>query len=217
MHLCFQTILRVIASGSLLVALTACQGVREPDAPQPPLLSQSEASALIEDNIEKAWQSVSMLYPEAVRPDVDVVRIVDQNEWAPTVVRCMQENGFNSTVSRDGGVESGSIPSGQLSAYEVQYFACTAAYPLNPKYRVPFNEEQIEYLYWYYSNPLRSCLLTEGYDVIDPPSEARFLETFGTADEWYPYQSLRGLSEDAWYSISEKCPEVPELIYGETD
>ncbi len=216
MRIAFRSRLRelLVASvlGCSLFALAGC-GSAGPDF-SPAVLSEAEAAEMIEAEIERRWEQLASQYPDAVRPQVEVVRTVDSHEWAEVVAACMNDNGFDASASRDGGLTSGTILAGQLEPYEMQLFACKAMYPLDPKYRLPFTEEQLKYLYWYYTNELRDCLEERGYEVTEPPSEVRFLETFATAAGWSPYDGILPRSQDAYLDLYEACPETPPELYG---
>lgn len=86
---------------AVAVVVGGCTGV-EPGPPPPPQLSEEEKTAAYIDFLDQSWQGVQSQFPDAVRPDVDFVRFIDQAEWAEVIVACLVEQGVDAKVSNDG-------------------------------------------------------------------------------------------------------------------
>ena len=82
---------------------------------------------------------------------------------------------------------------------------------MDPNYARPLNDEQVGYLYYYYTTELTPCLTDEGFDVSDPPSETTFVDQYSQAP-WSPYDDVTTSSEDEWFALQEKCPQMPEAL-----
>ncbi len=93
---------------AVIVGVGGCTGA-EPGPPPPPQLSEQEVDAAYAEFLDQSWQRVESAFPDAERPDVDLVRFIDQSEWAEVIVACLVEQGVDAKVSNDGqgGYERG--------------------------------------------------------------------------------------------------------------
>jgi hypothetical protein len=199
------------------IAIAGCTAApTQGGAPTSPPAAQSPAgdpatAPSLQEQLEYQWSKVVARFPEAVRPDVQLVRYIDQNEWASIQAECMNAEGFPDVfATRDGGLSSGEIPSGQEEAYQVAEYVCFAKYPLDPKYLTPWTDERLGRVYDYYANELIPCLEKEGYDPPEPPSRVTFIDGY---DGWSPYLGVVDFTQDEWFRINELCPQWPADLY----
>lgn len=197
-----------LAAGAVLCVSSCTSQVPGPDLPE---ISTERAEELIEASRDGQWRLVTSRFPDAKRPDVAVVRQVDQSEWANAVVACMHDAGYTGTsVLEDGGIDWGLIPQGQGESQAVALYECIASYPLEPRFLESWNESQLRYLYAYVSGELRRCLEAEGISVAPAPSEQAFVDSGGT---WSPYIDVE-VPRDRWYELNDLCPQFPDGLYG---
>lgn len=130
---------------------------------------------------------------------------VDSYLTVALVVQCMHDHGFPVNLIPPGdGYGFGSIPPQQNKLAQVYGEACWAGLNL-PSYQDP-DPGQREEIYEYFL-ALRDCLIGEGYDVAEPPSQEYFVENYNT-DPWSPYASV-GYAGPSWQSIEVRCPQQP--------
>lgn len=210
--------LRSIRAAALAVvavlglALSACTNA--PVVAQPDELSAEESQELLQAYLDSEWANVLARFPDAARPDVDIVRIIDSSEWATTVADCLSEDGFDATATVDGSISYFGVPS-QGDSYAVAFYTCEARYPVDPKYNAPLNESQLNFLYDYFLNDLKPCLEGEGYEVPSAPSRQTFLESYAEDDGWSLYKNVAGrVGPGELAELNKKCPQLPEGLYG---
>jgi hypothetical protein len=184
------------------------------DTPAPADAPPFDADAVVQSALDFQWEQVVLELPNAVRPEIEMVRFVEDDEWAPVMEGCMHDLGWPDVVAApDGGLESGEMQSSQAGAHALAMYTCTAKYPLDPKYSVPLTDEELSDLYDYLADELQPCLEGEGYATPPAPSREKFIETSGEAGGgWNLYENVAG-NMDEWYAINEKCPQQPEDMY----
>lgn len=183
----------------ILAGCTAGEPAVEPSARQLDLDVQAE------------WQNLHREFPDAIQPEVEIVRRVDRGEWAPTIADCLNESGFpDVTADADGGLSFQTLAD-QAEQFAVAKYICVAQYPLEEKYTAPLDDEQLGNLYDYMTLVQTPCLEALGFDIPAAPSRQRFIETYVTAPEWLPYGSLPRdvLMGDQLPDIQAACPEDP--------
>ena len=203
-----RTALIVLLVGALAAMLAACSAPRTsaPETTDPGSSPQSPE--------DYAWSRVTNQYPDAQRPEVDVVRVVTPSEWAPAVVACLAEDGFEAEALADGGIRS-EVTGEQGEAYAIAYYTCTIRYPIDPKYLQPLNDDQLAVLYAYTRDVLAPCLESFGLVVPDAPTLEVFVENKGVA-AWNVYADVptKVTSDEMWQEISAKCPQYPPDLFG---
>lgn len=197
--------LLALAAVSAVLALTGCASEAEP--PKPPTMTEAEKTAAYLTETDTQWESVLERFPDAFRPDVDLVRYIQPNEWSKVMASCLSDAGIEATISEDGGIET-STPVGQEEPHAIAWYVCQAKYPGDPELAQPLTSAELEYLYNYLVNDLTPCLEAEGYKVDDPPSLQTYTDTYLTADAWTPYSSVLGAGgQESWNKINRKCPQ----------
>lgn len=196
--------------GALAAMLAACSapGASAPETTDPGSSTQSRE--------DYAWSRVTNQYPDAQRPEVDVVRVVTPSEWAPAVVACLAEDGFEAEALADGGIRS-EVTGEQGEAYAIAYYTCTIKYPIDPKYLQPLTDVQLSRLYVYSRDTLAPCLESFGLEVPSPPTLEVFIENDGGMMAWNIYADVPAKvhSNDLWQEISAACPQYPPDLYGQ--
>jgi hypothetical protein len=138
-------------------------------------------------------------------------REVHPDEWAETLVTCVQEEGFPARVTRDRGVAYGEVGSDQAPHLEAAVDTCMERFPIEARFTGGMSEEGQAILYRYYVEEAIPCLEAEGFDGFDPPSEGTFVATYGTDDHWSPFQRIPPGSGDEEHELREKCPPAPPI------
>lgn len=172
--------------------------------------------SVVQQDIDNAWGMVVSQYPDAVRPEVERVRFVQLDEVAPIIADCLVSAGWTDvTATPDSGIDSGTVPTAQAEAYAIAFYVCHAKYPLDPKYSVPLDDDQIKLIYAYYRDGLAPCLEAQGFQVPDAPSEQQFLDTYAETGGWDVYGNVAPqVDQEGWYEINAECPQLPEDLYG---
>ena len=212
------------------VALVGCSG-SSPDepstsaAPAPGASNSSDLPGLTPtagylDRLDARWQIVLTKYPDAVRPETQIVRYITPEEFGTAIAACLTEEGFTTEALPDGGVRPAAVPEEQAEALEVAAYVCTARYPYHDLYETSLTQDQMALLHAYVTGPLTECLAKQGIDVnlSEAPSLQAFIESYGQPGEtaWNPYAFVQETnpSEDEWYQIQSACPQSPPGHYG---
>ncbi|MEN9620058.1 MAG: hypothetical protein RL499_251 [Actinomycetota bacterium] len=201
-----------IAAVLLIVGLAGCSGeIRPPTVPD---YSASDLEAQTAADNQRALDALLNDFPDAEVPDVDQVRLVTLEEWPFAIAECLNAQGFIATAE-DGGLSSGA-PSGQEMPYAIAYYVCSVEYPIDPRQMIPLVDDQIRYLYDYYTQVMTPCLEAEGYQVPDPPSLQTFMLSYGQPGSWAPYTLVAEAvtSQEEWDRINRLCTQTPAELYG---
>lgn len=189
--------------GSILLTSCSAQGA-------PPELTDPidvEALILAEQMADRAM--VQEAHPGADVPlpeTIERIRVIDELEWAEVLAECLTRSGFPAT-SDFGQVGVGSVPLGQDEALAVTRYVCHVQYPVRPT--APLTEAGIEKLYDYLVSEQVGCLEDRGASVPEPPSKATFVEEFGTAGSWWPYNYVVPSGPESDWETRIACPEYP--------
>jgi len=206
----------VLAGAAAVLALGGCAAPTEPVSGMPPLpdLTPGEADQLIAEGLDQQWASVVSRWPDAQRPEVEVVRLISLAEWGETQAACLQGLGFEVTTTGDGGINF-NVPEAQQAPLALAQYECAAKYPVDPRYTTPLTRDEIAFLYRYQTGELTECLEAAGYSVPSPPSESKFISDYlGDGPDWSPYADVVPNSDAAWQEISTTCPQVPHGFRG---
>lgn len=198
----------LLAAGSL----SACSEVPVLATPTPP---SSATDVDTSDHTDALWQMVTAMFPNAERPDVEVVRYVTAAEMPQAQADCMHEAGYPGvTVTPDGGVTlGGGVPAEQWEAMHIAMYTCNVLYQLDPKFTAPLTDQRLGEAHDYFTAELIPCLEAEGYEVTNVPSRTTFIETYEKT-AWSPYAAVTPGSQDEWYRINEVCPQWPDGFWG---
>ena len=90
--------------------------------------------------------------------DAQFERYVTPDEWAPVMVKCLNEQGTPAEVSRDGGILFGDIPVEQAQTQSEALYRCRVRSPTDPRYEQPLTPAKIRIIYDYQTGPLKDCL-----------------------------------------------------------
>jgi hypothetical protein len=188
---------KLAALAALALVLAGCTAQPGPGpAADDPLLAQL---------LERSWRDFSVRHPEVERPEVEVVEVMDVEDYQAQLASCVHDEGFPEvTIDPMGGI---SYQGSQLDAYELAMYICQSRYPLDPKYYEPLTDAQLSTLYDYYVTELVPCLEAEGYPTSPPPSRQSYIDSY-TTEPWNPYTEVPGMPEPRWFHINEVCPQV---------
>lgn len=210
----------LVWSAMILLVLAGCVADTEPPEPGPgPTESLNQDLTAVEEQVvgrylDIAWRNVASIHPDAMRPEVDRVRLIDQTDWTTIIPDCLAEMGHHVEPDANG---SWSVQGGPGSEpYFVAFYTCEAMYPVHPKYIAPMTDAKITRLYDYYLNSLKPCLEREGYTVPPAPSLQRFRETYRTDGGWFIHAGVAdaAIGTEELARINRVCPQVPENFIG---
>jgi hypothetical protein len=201
-----------------VLALAACAAETDPPPPEQAGMLSQELTAVEEQIVSRyldnAWRNVVSIHPDAIRPEVDRVRLIHQTDWTTIIPDCLAEMGHHVEPDANG---SWSVQGGPGSEpYFLAFYTCDAMYPVHPKYNAPMTDAKITQLYDYFLNSLKPCLEREGYTVPPAPSLQRFQETYRTDGGWLIYAGVAdaAISMEELARINRVCPQVPENFIG---
>ena len=191
-----------VLMSSALVFLSGCANATPGPAASSSTAPASSLALTLDvagqEQLDWEWERVLRESPDAVRPMIDIVRFVDNDDWGTARESCMHDLGWPDVrATADGGLESGMIQNSQLGAHALAMYTCNAKYPMDPKYNVPLTDE------------LQPCLAAEGYDTPEAPSRETFIDTYAETGGWNLYEGVAGGGQSEWNEINKKCPQLP--------
>lgn len=190
----------MLAGVSLLTACTiaACST----SAGRPP------SDVLSSETQDDLWERVVSEFPEAIRPDVSVVREVSLDGWPQAQADCLTSAGFPSRV--DDGALSTSVEDAQREPYLIESYRCLVQFPLSPEYTTPLDADQLASLYDYFARDLVPCLESQGYEVGAVPTRQSFVERYYGEEPWTPYLIVGPtVPLDDLAPLEKACPQLP--------
>jgi len=207
-----RTLWLVVPVCAAAVVLSACtaESVQPTESPTP--RDQTSQTSSPVDPTDEEWEQVIARFPDAVRPDVELVEFVDMDQWPISQAECSTEMGFPATVV-DGGVRR-QVLENQEEAAAIAGYVCHVMYQLDPRFTVPLDDEQLETLYAYFVGELSECLESEGYSLGDAPSLSTFSDTYYTEQSWSPYADIiKAGAPDDFSDLEKACPQIPDGLH----
>lgn len=152
--------------------------------------------------------------------DVEPIRLIHPDEWTVVMSKCISDEGWPVEVSPDGGIMFLPVPADQGAEKQAAQERCSQWYPVDPRYRQPLTDEQLEILYRWRVDVAIPCLEDRGFTGFSPPTLERYIETYLTQDHWAPYGDIDSQltqRHDEWYQVNEECPQTPGVaaLFGE--
>lgn len=135
------------------------------------------------------------------------VTLLEDN--ANEVVECVKERtGFEVTADPDGsvGYTNEDVPESQYEIVDAAIPECFEELGfitdgvLSDEQKTRMYALQVE---------ARNCLAEQGYDTPEPPSEAVYLDTYGTPEYWAPWGHMGNyqLSSEEMTTLLAACPD----------
>ncbi len=179
----------------------------------PTPLTEAEQLAVFEASIDQRWSWVTEQYPSALRPEVELVRVVDSKEWGRVMARCLTDAGFPASSDDTGYSVDTSTRGGRPSLFAEAEFACNARYPDRALLAFLQSEGERNALYDYYTGFVRPCLALAGQQpTLPPPSREDFVAESIFRSTWHPYLAVwqrAAPSDDLMTSLQFRCPPEP--------
>lgn len=154
-------------------------------------------------------------------PATELVRVIAPAEQPQVWLACMQEDGWDVSVTPDGGLSPPEeVADDQWPAFDLSDYTCHAEYPVDQSLAQPFATAQVDILYGYYVQELLPCLQQRGHEVPEPPSIDVFRASWVAGDRgavhagdetWYPYAGVDVdlLTMEEWDDLNRACPQNP--------
>lgn len=211
MHRPVFTAVLLLASATLVGCAT---GAATPTAgstfaelpyPEPDRLTAAELDALTAAQTAQARDRLLQDEPGIDVPEVVRERFVSLSEVSQVMADCLTAEGSPTVVTKDGWESDGDIT--DTRAWHLATYTCAVRYPRDPVYDKPWNEEQLNYLYWYFVDVATPCLEPFA-EISAPPSVDEFIAEY--PDTWNPFEQAGA----AGLAVTEQCPAAPEGIYG---
>lgn len=183
--------------------VTAGALVLTPPAPPPPL-SEEEKSARYHADRELEWARIVQWFPEAERPDVEFEAYIPLDDWPTVMVECLAEQGVDAQVGYDG---EGVSTSGDFETGQIAMFVCNGRFPVDPSYFQPWSDDEVLYLYRYYTEVLAPCIQDLGIVPADAPSLEEYRQTLRDGGYWMPIPEM--LPREDHVLIYQSCEVSP--------
>lgn len=114
------------------------------------------------------------------------------------MLSCMREVGWDAEMEWSGAISYGSIPDEQTEVFQRDFEACVEQTGWGDLTRL--TTEQIESLYAQEVETFE-CLREIGEEPAEPPTEQRYVDTFGTGEQYYAIEDVVATPE-----VVSACP-----------
>jgi len=121
------------------------------------------------------------------------------------LVECMKDAGWDVARSWQGGIESDTIPADQQSAYQAANDKCSKTSGWADA-NGDLTEAQVRELYTQ-EVASHECLVADGVDSAEPPSEQTYMDTFHTKKQYFAFlPGFDSLGQSEMQAAVRKCP-----------
>ena len=170
--------------------------------PTPAPLTESERDAQLSEGSDREWAEVLTSFPDAIRPDVEVIETVSTNEYRDKRRACLTEAG--ETIAPGDEWE----PDG-TEASAILGYVCAVEFPITPGR--PFSDLELGYLYDFLTGFTVPCMSARGYET-DPPISREAFVTKWPNQNWYPYPGGLELMAEESEQLLAECPTEPPTL-----
>lgn len=227
---CLAVTVRLTVAGSLaaaMLALVGCsdsggEGSLQPSDPSEPERQLTGLGAPGTD-----WESLNLSDEELQEsqekqlreifdmgeenpPGVELIRIVQQEDWADEQIRCLNSAGFHMVTASQGGViTTGEV--GDPAAFNLASFTCAIQYQVDPRLSMRLPRVRAEMQFDHLVNVATPCLeeLAKGNNISIPPAPSlqTWLDDYygSVAPPWDPFTAF-----DSPHSLDEAYRECPQ-------
>ena len=192
-----------VAALAALLVLAGCAGKDDQALPLPHVAADPD----IQEQLDGFAESFSVSYPDVELPVIPIERLIDADDWATTIVGCLDKEGFRASVS-DGGITAAGVDSEHMQDYELASYVCKARFPVQPEL-TRLDDAKLEVLYAYFTGPLTDCLKGQGAIVDPEPGLTMFVENYGLNDGWDPFAHVAELDPEEMTQAVAACPQRP--------
>lgn len=203
----------LLALAASLLLLAGCAAA---PAGQPPSLTDAGLAALSKADSDARWQALRLpsTYQEPVVP---VVAYTTGDTWSITQVQCLSDAGLAAREVSGGFAVDGfriGAPQGNTPfSVAIAMWQCQAQYPRDVRLSGYITDEQVLYMYDFFTKRLAPCLALQGYDVPAPPARDGYLETVRRGVYWDPYYTATGhpivATQEQLTALDLKCSALP--------
>lgn len=208
-----------VASALLVVALAACTPTddNEPTTPLPSIdfaaveatlgpypaespWSQTDKEATWAVVADDLWAAAISRHPQLARPVVAAEREIDAGEIDTYLRPCLEGSGID--LGSYSALEWMPVAEGDY----VAWYTCRVKFPLLSS--APPNDEQVGYLYDYFTQFVVPCLEANGSAIDSAPSRDTFVREWPNQD-WFPEPTTSAPGTAEYASASAVCPSTP--------
>ncbi|WP_043675341.1 hypothetical protein [Clavibacter michiganensis] len=174
--------------GSVVPDFTADPPVRVPP-------TDAELAEDLRIRADRAWGLVLEQQPDAVRPDVQVERVVDEEDFIDQQIACLRDAGITASVI---GQDSYSL----TDADPVTVYSCQVRFP--QREAGPRTDAELAYIHDYYVSYLIPCYAAEGEPYFgEVPAVDDFIAAVRAERPWTPFPDT--MDEQ----LARACPVLP--------
>lgn len=137
----------------------------------------------------------------------------ESNAFARRLAQCLRKRGWDAETFPAGGDQlgvraAGNIPKNQQAAWHGDMMDCNESIGPPPTPDAP-DEEHIR-LFYAFLLEQRECLIAEGQQISEPPSEDVFVESFATGVYWTAWSEVDfDQAPSVIQALEETCPQEP--------
>lgn len=179
--------------------------------PMPDPMTEEQLAALAAAADAQLIAAMQERYTDFAVPQATRERYVLEPEWAGVMAVCLTEAGHPASAE-DGGLRNDRQTGlAEDQAWDTAFTACSLRFPMDPRYRVPVNDEQIAFLYDYLVSVAMPYIEDLGGTVSTPPNLTDFTADYRTGDNWSPFWDVSGeFDRDAMLTL----PQLPAGFHG---
>lgn len=129
-----KSIARTVGIAAVLVAGLAAEGCASTPAPVVTASPPNE-EARWQDRVDAGWAELAEQYPDAERPDFELVRFVSLSESFTVWESCLHDAGYPQVKVADGKFVPGVVPEEQQQNFDIAMFVCQSKFAVQKSVR----------------------------------------------------------------------------------
>lgn len=162
--------------------------------------SQTDKEATWAVVADDLWAAAISRHPQLARPVVAAEREIDAGEIDTYLRPCLEGSGID--LGSYSALEWMPVAEGDY----VAWYTCRVKFPLLSS--APPNDEQVGYLYDYFTQFVVPCLEANGSAIDSAPSRDTFVREWPNQD-WFPEPTTSAPGTAEYASASAVCPSTP--------
>ncbi|MCU1415280.1 MAG: hypothetical protein JWN80_2620 [Microbacteriaceae bacterium] len=198
--------MRLIGVLETAVLVAACLLLAGCASAQPPV-SAAQRAQIRTALLDKQWQEIANVYPDAIRPKAPATHTVPDHDWPQDVVDCLHDRGYIAQVSGDSFTFD-SFSNQTNVDFHVEGYLCTSAYVQQSDVLARLTKQQQQAFDDFEVYQVQPCLRLAGAQTFPPP-----VGHLTGLSSWSPFDLvwLTGSTKSSAY-LEQKCPPTPSWL-----
>lgn len=200
-----------LAAVTIVVVMLMLAGCAPTVAPDP--LGPERRVQIRQAILDAHWAGIVGEYPDAIRPEVAIVRPVSDNDQPILYFACMRASGVPASPTDNGFRYSSSLGQSRLE-FDLTRYVCETTSPSESEVVSYLSGTSRAALFDYQRKIVRPCLLSVGARSPAPPDGGPSYYLSAALAAWSPYVDILASNprSSAVAYLERRCPPIPSWL-----